>query len=209
MLPFMVLTVASVLQNIDRSLIEAARDLGCTAGPRLLPRDLSAEPPRRHRRIAHRLHAERQRLRHPEHPERWSRNGHVDADIPAIRRGAELRVRGGTFRSSSSPRRWFWSCSTCGARSRRPARACEGMRVDRVMRTRRSRMPSGFRVAGGDVLSCAAADIIVSTSRSRRPRISSSRPRVYAAVVREVTGRRHLSWSHCGSSAVAGRELRP
>jgi putative spermidine/putrescine transport system permease protein len=31
MLPFMVLTVASVLQNIDRSLEEAARDLGCSA----------------------------------------------------------------------------------------------------------------------------------------------------------------------------------
>jgi putative spermidine/putrescine transport system permease protein len=30
MLPFMVLTVASVLQNIDRSLEDAARDLGCT-----------------------------------------------------------------------------------------------------------------------------------------------------------------------------------
>lgn len=31
MLPFMVLAVASVLQNIDRSLEEAARDLGCSA----------------------------------------------------------------------------------------------------------------------------------------------------------------------------------
>ena len=31
MLPFMVLTVASVLQNIDRSVEDAARDLGCTA----------------------------------------------------------------------------------------------------------------------------------------------------------------------------------
>lgn len=31
MLPFMVLTIASVLQNIDRSLEEAARDLGCSA----------------------------------------------------------------------------------------------------------------------------------------------------------------------------------
>jgi putative spermidine/putrescine transport system permease protein len=31
MLPFMVLTVASVLQNIDRSLEDAARDLGCSS----------------------------------------------------------------------------------------------------------------------------------------------------------------------------------
>ena len=31
MLPFMVLTVASVLQNIERSVEDAARDLGCTA----------------------------------------------------------------------------------------------------------------------------------------------------------------------------------
>jgi putative spermidine/putrescine transport system permease protein len=31
MLPFMVLTIASVLQNIDRLLEDAARDLGCTA----------------------------------------------------------------------------------------------------------------------------------------------------------------------------------
>ena len=51
LLPFMVLSLASVLSRQDRSLEEAALSLGADRHPRLLARDFSALAPRRQRRL--------------------------------------------------------------------------------------------------------------------------------------------------------------
>ena len=105
-LPFMILPLYASIEKLDRSLLEAAADLGAApvAGP--LARHDSAHRSRHRRRLRPRLHPVARRVPRPR---------------PAGRRAHRLRrqpdpepVRGGPRHARSAPR--SRSCCRCGAR---------------------------------------------------------------------------------------------
>ena len=205
MLPFMVLTVASVLQNIERSLEDAARDLGCTAWSAFCRVTFPLSLPGV---IAGSLIVFTLSVSAYVTPSILSGGREIVMSMLIFQQyGAVLNFEFGAALSvSSSSRRWFWSRALSGgARSRRRGRACEGMRVDRVMERAGSVTPVWLFLAGGAV-PCAAADhhhehVLHDDRLSAVPA-----GRVYASVVRQVPGRRLL----CGFPAAErrpGREL--